>query len=274
MLNYGLKDRVVVVTGGASGIGLATARTLAHDGAVIGLVDLNATAVEAAVAELEALGARVLGVALDVRDEAALSTAATRFEVELGPVFGLVACAGIGGASPSLETPREDWARIMDVNVLGAFFSCRAFGRAMIARGAGRIVVIGSIDGLGAQSGRTAYVASKHAVNGLVKSLALEWGRFGLQVNCIAPTLVDTPLLRNAIPAAFVEAVEDRTPLARIATADDIARPVVMLLSDASNYLTGVILPVDGGLTTSFFARRNGADLSSIRLLEAGLYEE
>jgi NAD(P)-dependent dehydrogenase (short-subunit alcohol dehydrogenase family) len=274
MLNYGLKDRVVVVTGGASGIGLATARTLARDGAVIGLVDLNHAGVETAVSELEALGARVLGIALDVRDEAALNAAATRFETELGPVFGLVACAGIGGASPSLETPLEDWARIMDVNVLGAFVSCRAFGRAMISRGAGRIVVIGSIDGLGAQSGRTAYVASKHAVNGLVKSLALEWGRFGLQINCIAPTLVDTPLLRNAIPAGFVEAVEDRTPLTRIASADDIARPAVMLLSDASAYLTGVILPVDGGLTTSFFARRNGADLSSIRLLEAGLYEE
>ncbi|WP_409019370.1 SDR family NAD(P)-dependent oxidoreductase [Brevundimonas vesicularis] len=274
MISYGLKDRAVVVTGGASGIGLETARILAADGARVGVLDLDGDAVARTVAALEAMGAVAAGVALDVRDEAALAAAADGLEAKLGPVFGLVASAGIGGASPALDTPIEDWSRIMDVNVLGAFLSCRVFGQRMIAQDDGAIVVIGSVDGLGAQAGRAAYVASKHAVNGLVKSLALEWGRHGVRVNCVAPNLVDTPLLRRGIPPRFVEVVEDRTPMARIATAEDIARPTVMLLSDAAAYVTGVILPVDGGLTTSFFARNHGADLSSTRLLETGVYIE
>lgn len=274
MISYGLKDRVVVVTGGASGIGLETALTLARDGARVGVIDLDVDSVARTVKSLIATGAQAAGVALDVRDEGATEAAAGTFEAELGPVFGLVASAGVGGASPALDTPVEDWSRIMDINALGAFLSCRVFARRMIPRGEGSIVVIGSVDGLGAQAGRAAYVASKHAVNGLVKSLALEWGRFGVRVNCVAPNLVDTPLLRRGIPPRFVEVVEDRTPMARIAKAQDIARPAVMLLSDASAYVTGVVLPVDGGLTTSYFARKHGGDLSSTRLLDAGVYEE
>lgn len=274
MIAFGLKDKVVVVTGGASGIGLATALTLARDGAHVGIVDLDAAAVASTVETLAGLGIKASGVALDVRDEAALSASADRFENELGPVYGLVVSAGIGGASRAMETPAEDWSRIFDVNALGAFLSCRAFAGMMIERGTGSIVVVGSVDGLGAQAGRAAYVASKHAVNGLVKSLALEWGQHGVRVNCVAPNLVDTPLLRRGIPPAFIGVVEDRTPMARIATAADIAGPIVMLLSDAAAYVTGVILPIDGGLTTSFFARKSGDDLSSTRLLEAGVYTE
>lgn len=274
MIAFGLKDKVVVVTGGASGIGLATALTLARDGARVGIIDLDAAAVASTVETLTGLGVRASGAALDVRDEAATAAAADRFEHELGPIYGLVASAGIGGASRAMDTTAEDWSRIFDVNALGAFLSCRVFARKMIERGTGSIVVVGSVDGLGAQAGRAAYVASKHAVNGLVKSLALEWGRHGVRVNCVAPNLVDTPLLRRGIPPAFIGVVEDRTPMGRIATAADIAGPTVMLLSEAAAYVTGVILPVDGGLTTSFFARKSGDDLSSTRLLEAGVYTE
>ena len=274
MISYGLKDRVVIVTGGASGIGLETAMTLARDGAHVGVVDLDSTAVEQTVERVRAVGVKAAGMALDVRDEAATEAAAQMFEAELGPVYGLVASAGVGGANRAMDTSVEDWSRILDINALGAFLSCRVFARRMIDRGEGSIVVIGSVDGLGAQAGRSAYVASKYAVNGLVKSLALEWGRHGVRVNCVAPNLVDTPLLRRGIPPKFIEVVADRTPMARIALAEDIAKPAVMLLSDAAAYVTGVILPVDGGLTTSFFARKNGDDLSSTRLLEAGVYVE
>lgn len=275
MISYGLKERVVCVTGGASGIGRAGALALARDGARVGIIDLRQADIDATVEELRALGATATGYALDVRDADATVKAAERLEADLGPVDGLFACAGISRTAPAEDLAEQDLTDVLDVNVKGLFLSCREFGKRMIGRGNGAIVVIGSIDGLGGHPGRLHYVSSKHAVSGLAKNLALEWGRYGIRVNCIAPGLVDTPLLRAGMPPNFVEnVVLDRTPLGRMARPEEIASVALMLLSDASSYLTGAIVPIDGGLSAGFFTRKQGGDYSSRRLLDAGIYSE
>lgn len=268
-----LEGRVVVVTGGASGIGRATALLLAEAGARVGVIDLQSEAVDRVVTEMAQAQGSVLGIVADVADEAAIEKAAARFEAELGPVHGLIAAAGIGAVSPAEDHSVEDWERVFRVNSTGVFVCCKAFGRYMIDRRDGTIVGIGSIDGMGGQAGRLAYSASKWAVHGLLKGLAMEWGRFNVRVNGIAPTLVDTPMLRNSLPAYFVEEIANRTPMARIAAAEDVARAAIGMLSDAFGYVTGAIVPVDGGLTTGYLTLDHGGDFQSMRLLAAGTYQ-
>ena len=272
MTGYGLAGRSVVVTGGASGIGLATVRALAADGAKVGIMDLDETQIAAVVTELETAGHVAFGVVADVSDPLAVENAAQHIFSRLGDVHGLVACAGTSASAPAETYSVEDWNRVMGVNVLGAFLCCQIFGRPMIQRGSGSIVVIGSLDGISAHAGRIAYSTSKFAVHGMVKNLALEWGRHGIRINSVAPTIVDTPLVRRGLPDYFFDVVTDRTPLGRIGSVEDMAHASLMFLSDASAYLNGVILPVDGGISVGYFNRFGGADLQSRKLLEAGVY--
>lgn len=274
MTENSMAGRVIAITGAASGIGRATALIAAARGAGVAILDVNQEAADRVTAEITALGGRAVGITADVCDEPALVAADERIAAELGPVFGLVTAAGISVAAKAEDLAVEDWNRVFNVNALGTFLPCRTFGRGMIARRDGAIVAIGSISGMGGQASRAAYVASKFAVSGLVKCLAVEWGRHNVRVNCIAPTVVETPLLRAGVPASFIDAMIDRTPMARNAQPDDIARAALMLMSDDAAYITGVHLPVDGGVTSGFFTRRSGEDLSSIRLLEAGVYTE
>jgi len=266
MLDYGLRDRAVIVTGGASGIGLATARLLADQGAKVGVLDLQTAAVEHCVADLRARGATVFGLVADVRDEAQLATAAAAAEHALGPIYGLAACAGIGAASWADEVEPAEFNRVMDVNALGLFLSCRAFARRMLEHGEGAIVAVSSLYGEVGHTGRLGYVASKFAVNGIVKTLAIEWARGGVRVNAVAPTLVATPMLNAGIPKDFVDLTVDRTPMARIATPEDVASASLMLLSDAARYVNGVILPVDGGLSAGYLVSENGQAIHSKRV--------
>ena len=274
MLNFGLKGKTVVVTGGASGIGRATVDALVGDGAKVAIVDLEQESIDACVKELKDGGADAIGFAADVRDEDAVVRVAGEIDSAFGPIYGLVACAGTSAAAPAENHSAEDWSRVLDVNALGMFLTCKVFGKYMLEAGEGAVVCIGSTDGLGAQPARIAYNASKFAVNGIVKTLALEWGRHNVRVNCIAPTVIDTPLVRRGLPQNFLDLVSDRTPMVRMGQGSDIAKPVLMLLSDAASFITGIVMPVDGGLTTGWFTRKHGADLCSKRLLEAGVYEE
>jgi NAD(P)-dependent dehydrogenase (short-subunit alcohol dehydrogenase family) len=274
MIDFGLKDRVICVTGGASGIGRAGALALAKDGARVAIGDLRDEDIEKVLAEIRALGANAAGYALDVRDAEGTRRAADHFEKELGPIDGLFACAGISRTAPAEAMDEKDFADVIDVNLKGLFLSCREFGGRMVKRGKGSIVLVGSLDGLGGQAGRTHYVASKHAVGGVAKNLAIEWGRHGVRVNCIAPAFVDTPLLRANMPLSFIDSINDRTPLGRMSMPGEIASVALMLLSDACSYVTGVVLPIDGGLTSGFFTRKQGGDYSSKKLLAAGVYTE
>ncbi|WP_082530080.1 SDR family NAD(P)-dependent oxidoreductase [Rhizobium sp. Root1203] len=278
MINYGLAGRVVVVSGGTSGIGLSTAEALARDGANVAVIGTNAERMAMATKQIQDAGAgrvKVLGVLADVRDPATLAAAASTVKTELGDVSGIVAAAGIGGASRAEDLSLEELNNVMAVNVGGVLSTCQAFVKGMIERRDGRIVIIGSINSFGGQPGRMHYTASKHAVVGMVKNLAIEWGHHNVRVNGIAPGPVDTPLLRRNVPPSFMENVfEDRIPLGRLARAEELASASLMLLSDAASYINGAMLVVDGGMTAGPFTRRQGMDMGSRRLLEAGVYSE
>lgn len=275
MISYGMKDRGVVITGGASGIGLACAQLLAKEGARIALIDLQEEALETARKSLEAEGATVSCAAADVSDHAAITAAFDRFDSEIGALDGAILAAGISGSGPAEDLEPAAFAKVMDVNVNGVFFAAQCCARRMIPAGGGSIVTLASINGFGGHAGRSHYTASKHAVVGLSRNLAIEWGRHGIRVNVIAPNAIDTPLLWKGMPEKFAkDVVIDRTPMARLGRGEDIASVALMLLSDATGYVSGTLIPVDGGLAAGYFTARNGADYSSRTLLAAGVYSE
>ena len=272
-MDYGIEGRVIAVTGGASGIGLAVASEALRQRAKVAILDSSAQQAEAALEVLRPLRGQVVAHTVDVRDPAACEAAIAAIESQLGPIDGLVACAGVSRPEPAAQMQGETWNLVIDVNLSGVFHSVQPVGRRMIGRGRGAIVTIASTDGLGGHAGRAHYAASKHAVVGLTRSLAIEWGRHGVRVNAVAPGVVDTPLLRKVAPPEHVKnAMVDRVPLGRFSRADEQAHAALFLLSDGASYVNGTTLAVDGGLTSGYFTRWNGADLGSKALLEQGVY--
>lgn len=261
MLDFGLRGSTLVVAGGASGLGLAIVKLAVKEGCKVGLIDLDGARLEAVLSELRAEGATVAGKSLDIRDEAAIARAVQEFETAIGSIDGLVNCAGISRPAPAIELASEDWAAVIDVNLRGSFLLAREVGRRMIPRGKGSIIMVSSVDGFGGHAARTHYTASKFGVLGLIKSLAIEWGRFGVRVNALCPGIVDTPLLRgNIAPEHIAGVMEDRIAMARLSSGHEQAKAAMFLLSDAASYVTGTSLVVDGGLTAGYFTHLNGAD--------------
>ena len=238
------RGRVALVTGGASGIGLATAGVLAGRGWRVVIGDLDAARCEAAAAPI---GAAAL--AFDVSDEAATAQAFAAIEAQHGPVEALMANAGLiqpGGQPEAL--PIEEFDRIIAVNYRGVYLSCLAAGRLMAPRGRGGIVVTGSVT-----AARTAplhaYASSKAAVVHLAAGLAAEWGRSGVRVNAVAPGYVATPRLQAAIDRGVRDArlLTEAAAMGRLVEAAEIGRAVAFLLSDDASAITGINLPVDAG---------------------------
>lgn len=272
-MDFDLSNRVIVVTGGASGIGLAVAREAVRQGARVAIIDNSADPIDGALSELRASTPLAVAEKFDVCDEAAWAGAITRIEQALGAVDGMVACAGISRPEPAELMSQANWDAVIGVNLTGVFRSARAVARGMIARKRGAIVTISSTNGLGGHAGRANYAAAKHAVIGLTRSLAIEWGRHGVRVNAVAPGVVDTPLVRRNIPPDHVaNAMLDRVPLGRFSSPAEQAMACLFLLSDAASYVNGATLAVDGGLTAGYFTRWNGGDYGSNSLLERGLY--
>jgi len=272
-MDYGIAGRVIVVTGGASGIGLAVVREAVRQRARVAVIDASAEQAKTVLAELHAAKVDAVAEVLDVRDGAACEAAIDRIERTLGPIDGAVASAGISRPEPARTMSAEGWDAVIGVNLSGIFRSVQPIGQRMVARKRGAIVNIASVDGFGGHAARSHYSASKHGVVGLTRSWAIEWGRDGVRVNAVAPGVVDTPLLRRNIPPEHIQnAMIDRVPLGRFSTAAEQAHACMFLLSDAASYISGATLTVDGGLTAGFFTRWNGGDFGSNALLEKGAY--
>ena len=249
---FDVTGSVAVITGGGRGIGFESAAALGSCGAKIVLAGRDLSALDAAVGRLAETGIDAAGVVLDVTDPIAVTEAADAIVAEQGKVDILVNSAGISRLNASVETPDDEWRAVMDVNINGVFWCCRAFGRHMIARHSGSIVNLGSMSGLIVNRPQSAasYLASKGAVHMLTKALAAEWAKSGVRVNALAPGYVatDMTLKMRERPELF-DVWLDMTPMGRIGEPSEIAAAVVYLASAASTYVTGAILSIDGGYT-------------------------
>ena len=235
---------VAVVTGGGSGIGLATCARLAKEGFAVAALDLDPAA---------AAGTAALTTVCDVTDEASVGAALAAVTSRLGPVDVLVNNAGITGSRQAArchETPVEEWDKVVAVNVRGPFLCSRAVLPSMAARGSGHIITIASVAGLVAFPGRCAYTASKGAALMLTRSIAVDYAAAGIRANAVCPGMVYTPMTAWRLDQPELRsAVEERIPVGRVATPDEIADAVALLASGRLGYMTGHPLIVDGGMT-------------------------
>ena len=244
-------SRVAVVTGAAGGIGLGCAEHLVADGHAVALIDRNGPGAEEAAGKLQAAGGRALGLEVDVADRASVDAAYERVRAELGPIEILVTSAGIEAFEPVLDVTTESWDRIIAVNLTGTFSCVQAALPDMLAAGWGRIVTIASSSALSGAPRMTHYAASKGGVISLTKALAVELARSGILANSIAPTVVDTPMAREATARGDfpgVDVVAPRIPVGRAGTPADIAGACSFLCSEAASYVTGQVLCVSGGM--------------------------
>jgi 2-hydroxycyclohexanecarboxyl-CoA dehydrogenase len=244
-------SRVAAVTGGASGIGLGVARRFVADGHHVAVLDRDRAGAEAAAAELAAGGGKAVAVPVDVADRASVAAAFTRVRAELGPVEILVTSAGVESFDALLDITPETWDRIIAVNLTGTFACVQAAVPDMLAAGWGRIVTIASSSAQSGAPNMAHYTASKGGVIALTKSLAVELARRGITANTIPPSLVDTPMARQAEAAGDfpgVDVVGPMVPLGRAGTPDDIAAACSFLCSDGAGYITGQVIGVNGGM--------------------------
>jgi NAD(P)-dependent dehydrogenase (short-subunit alcohol dehydrogenase family) len=247
-----LTNKTAVVIGGTSGIGLALTRGLAQAGANVVPTGRRTDLVQAAAAEVAALGRRSLAQTCDVTDIASIAGLLNSVCSEFASVQILVNCAGRTKRMPTLDVPEADWNAIMDTNLYGTLRACRIFGRHMIEKRYGRIINIGSLSSVLGLFEVAAYGASKSAVASLTKTLAVEWATSGVCVNALVPGV-----LRTDLNATLLDGTERgreflmRTPMKRFGKLDELAGAAVFLASDAASFVTGHLLVVDGGILAS-----------------------
>lgn len=248
---FDLTGRVALVTGASRGLGQCFARALAEAGSDLILTARKEEDCESFAAQMRQSGRRVACLSLDVRDEASIREMGDAAHAAFGRIDVLVNNAGVNVRKAALDVTWDDWNAVLDTNLRGTFFVAQAVARHMIARRYGRIVNIGSLTTLFGYAGIAPYCASRGGVKQLTMSLADEWGQHGITVNCLAPGWFHTEQTRALYEdARWVEYLSDRIPLGRPGNPTDLEGAIVFLASDASEYVTGQTLLVDGGMST------------------------
>ncbi len=248
---FDLSGQVALVTGTSRGLGQYLARALARAGADLILTSRKRDTLSEFEQEIRAMGRKVLSLELDVRDHASIQSMAQQAEAAFGQIHILVNNAGCNVRKPALDVTWEDWNLVLDTNLRGSFFVAQAVARGMIARGYGRIINIGSVTSVFGFAGLAPYGASRGGIRQLTMSLADDWGRHGVTVNCLAPGWFRTE--QNKVlyeDPEWVAYITDRIPVKRPGQPHDLDGAVVFLASEESRYVTGQTLLVDGGIST------------------------
>ncbi len=242
-----LKDKVALITGGGQGIGKDIALRFAREGADVAVVDINLEAAEECAAEVKALGRKAIALKVDVSNSSEVDAMVKQVTEELGALDILVNNAGITRDKLLLRMEDADWDAVMSVNLKGSFNCLRAAVKVMSKARYGRIINIASIVGLMGNAGQANYSASKAGLIGLTKTTAREFASRGVTCNAVAPGFIDTAMTQ-AMPEKAQEALTAQIPLKRLGTSKDVSDGVLFLASDASSYITGHVLSINGGM--------------------------
>lgn len=249
-LNF--SGKVALVTGAASGMGLATARAFAEAGAAVVLADVHEEGVEAEARKLAAAGHKAIAVRCDVSDEAEVEAMVDRAVAAFGRLDAAFNNAGVmARIAPTAESTREDWEHVIGINLRGVWACMKYELRQMVRQGGGAIVNNASVGAMTGNPGIGSYIASKHGVVGLTRTAALEYIKYGIRVNAVNPGLIDTPLARDVVSGdeeAYRE-IARRVPIGRAGRPEEIAAAVLWLCSPGASYVVGHALTVDGGMT-------------------------
>lgn len=247
---FDIKGRHAVVVG-AGGLGRPIAGGLAEAGANVAVADFELERAESTAVELHEIGVGATAHQVDITHEDSVKKLVADVLGAFPRVDILVNASGITVRKRAEDLSVDEWRRVIDVNLTGSFILCQAFGAAMAKSGGGSIINISSVRGrYGSRLGQTEYTASKGAINAMTRSLAVQWAEFGIRVNAIAPTFVETELTRSVFAdEQFAAALRESIPMGRWAEASDLVGPVLFFASPASGFVTGQILFIDGGLT-------------------------
>ena len=249
---FDLTGKVAIVVGGAGGIGRALALGLADCGADVVVASRQLAHLDEVAKEIKAKGRQSLAVTVDVTQEPSVADMVTRALETFPRIDILVNAAGLAIRKPADTFPIEEWQQVMDINARGTFLCCQAVGRVMIEQRNGKVVNVSSVRGrYGLPADYAAYCASKGAVDTLTRTLACEWAKYNVLVNAVAPTIVETELTRPALAnPEYAKMMKSRIPLGRWAMPEDIVGATVFFASKASDFVTGQVLYIDGGVTT------------------------
>ena len=243
-----LQNKVAVITGAASGIGLATAVKFAQEGAFIAICDLNQAGIDAAIKEVEAAGGQALGYIVDVTKPDQIVAMRDALLAEKSRIDVLVNNAGIVMDAQLIKMTEDQFDKVIDINLKGTYNMARALVDTMVAQGAGVILNASSVVGVYGNFGQTNYAATKFGVIGMVKTWAKELGKKGIRANAVCPGFVATPILK-AMPEKVLQGMEEKVPMRRLADPTEIANVYAFLASDEASYINGAAIEVTGGLT-------------------------